>query len=263
MARNLLLPVLFILCYIGLSTQIALGQHLKITDDNVLSDTLLNKGYGVMGVFGLSKYLQHLLTSAPSELTHNITAITVFCPSDKTFINQYGIGPADATTLLQYHVVPFEIGKKTLESSPVGNTFPTFLVDGPPLVKTIVPYTAKSSINNVTISDWEIYNDGKVIVHGIDDFFDPTFPLLHPHVGAKEDACGDCKKNLNDHDGETPKHSGSSLLMKKVLKSPVAKVIFIATSASFVVLIVGVLFHRYKKTSWDQDLPVQTSSNFF
>ncbi|KAK2970509.1 hypothetical protein RJ640_001714 [Escallonia rubra] len=36
------------------------------------------------------------------------------------------------------------------------------------------------SINNVTITDWDIYHNGRVVVHGVEDFFGPYFVFKNP-----------------------------------------------------------------------------------
>ncbi|KAK2982590.1 hypothetical protein RJ640_002079 [Escallonia rubra] len=44
------------------------------------------------------------------------------------------------------------------------------------------------SINNVTITDWDIYYNGRVVVHGVEDFFGPSFVFKNPppnHEGCR------------------------------------------------------------------------------
>ena len=240
-----------LLCLLTFSTQSTLCQpDLKLRDiDKQLWDKLMNKGYGAMAVFGLGEYLDHLLISAPSELTTNITAITVFCPTDEGFISQNHIGIP--TTLLKYHVIPFKVDKKTLQSSPLGSTFPTLLANAPPLVRT--RHNNKTSINDVKIMNWEIYNDGKLIVHGVDAYFNPAFAVVYPGRVAKHD-CAECKKiNLDDHhnDHEIPKglsncSSGNSLLVLAVIV--------------LAVTVIGLSCHRYfYEGRHDDHLPVKTS----
>lgn len=82
--RPVISIIIVLLCLLNLSTRFAIGQPaLKLSNiDSKLSDRLLEKGYGAMAIFRVVEYLDHLLSSVPSELTHNITAVTVFCPTD-------------------------------------------------------------------------------------------------------------------------------------------------------------------------------------
>ncbi|EEF44375.1 conserved hypothetical protein [Ricinus communis] len=52
--------------------------------------------------------------------------------------------------------------------------FVTSKVDNKPytsLIVTEIPKTGYPSINSVKIKDWNIYNDGKILVHGVEDSF--------------------------------------------------------------------------------------------
>ncbi|KAL3532994.1 hypothetical protein ACH5RR_006516 [Cinchona calisaya] len=251
--------VLLLCCFIDLST--SLSQPLNIiTTDHGISDKLLNKGYGAMGVFGVEQYLQHLLaSSSPLSLNHNITAITIFCPTDKGFTSQNHIGIP--TTLLQYHIIPFKVDREILQSSPIGSTFSTLLMNAPPLVKTIAG--DQVSINNVTIMDWEIYNNGKVIVHGVDDFFNPAFPIVYPTKVGKE-GCAECEKNLDYHDHDDKIEAPRSRTFWSPIQedgslSPIPLMALLAVVAAAVSLGFGYQRYYYSKKALDDNLPVKTN----
>ncbi|KAL3535262.1 hypothetical protein ACH5RR_003723 [Cinchona calisaya] len=259
--------LLSLICFLNLSSiQFTLSQPtLKIPHNHQLSDELLNKGYGAMGVFDIEQYLNHLLTSARSELTHNnnnnITAITFFAVTDKGFVSQNHIGIP--TTLLKYHVIPFKVDRKTLESSPVGSNFPTLLANAPPLVKTRLPYTSEVSVNDVKIMDWEIYNDGEVIVHGVDDYFNPAFAVVYPSRVAKQ---GLDDHRADDDEIRSPSSCKSNrslflVLMEEVVEWPITNVLLIALLVVMAAIILGLSCYRYLYKSWDEYLPVKTSSD--
>ncbi|KAF7153016.1 hypothetical protein RHSIM_Rhsim01G0018500 [Rhododendron simsii] len=49
---------------------------------------------------------------------------------------------------------------------------------GHPVVVTTAPHSGHASINGIKVTEWDMYNDGCVIVHGVEDFFDPAFQTL-------------------------------------------------------------------------------------
>ncbi|KAH7860065.1 hypothetical protein Vadar_008762 [Vaccinium darrowii] len=59
------------------------------------------------------------------------------------------------------------------------------------------PYRRHASINDVKVTEWNIYNDGRVIVHGVEDFFDPAFQtLLYPWYDSNNNKNGDNSKGI-------------------------------------------------------------------
>ncbi|KAF5199686.1 hypothetical protein FRX31_010726 [Thalictrum thalictroides] len=69
--------------------------------------------------------------------------------------------------------------QETLRSpaSPHGSKIDTFL-PGHPLVVTTLHNSTEASINGVEITQWNIYNDGNVLVHGVADFFYPAYQTI-------------------------------------------------------------------------------------
>ncbi|THF95669.1 hypothetical protein TEA_002716 [Camellia sinensis var. sinensis] len=74
-----------------------------------------------------------------------------------------------------------------------------------PLVVTTTPHHSdRASINGVKVTDWDVYNNGHVIVHGVEDFFDPAFQtLLYPWY--------DGRVTKNEIESRTGKDSNTEL----------------------------------------------------
>lgn len=51
------------------------------------------------------------------------------------------------------------------------------LLPGHALVLTSLP-TGTASLNLVKVTEWDVYNDGRLIVLGVENFFDPAFQTL-------------------------------------------------------------------------------------
>ncbi|KAH7842301.1 hypothetical protein Vadar_003755 [Vaccinium darrowii] len=254
MASNHSLPFLLFLVFVS-NVAVATpaqenGHHgLKI---NEIAEVLVNKGYTFM-----SMILEETLTSlVPSENT----SVTIFCPTDEAFANlKYYTQPP--LTLLQYHIVPMMLDRESLVSTLPFESKVDTLLKGHPLVLTRNHNTQNASLNGVEITDWEIYNDGEVLIHGIKDFFDPAVQiLLYPKydndggVQAKNDTEFDggviAKKNdtnntssnstiINDHHVTTREATEAQVSGAKIIKisALVAVLILLASviAAAFVI----------------------------
>ncbi|CAB4266948.1 unnamed protein product [Prunus armeniaca] len=92
--------------------------------------------------------------------------------------------PQPPLTLLKYHIVPFKFDRDTIEAYVGHGSNVRTLLPGHPLVVTSLPTrtgASYASINRVKITEWDVYNNGRLIVHGVEDFFDPAFQtLLYP-----------------------------------------------------------------------------------
>ncbi|KAH7860825.1 hypothetical protein Vadar_018437 [Vaccinium darrowii] len=166
---SVLLPQLSV----SASTNTNLNHHqVHGLEIDKISNALSDKGYIAMSII-----LHHTLSSLLSS--ENTTAFTVFCPPDKAvFAPKY---PQPPLTLIKYHIVPSILDRESLESSLSNESKIDTLVPGHPLVVTTTPHSHNVSINDVKVTDWDIYNDGRVIVHGVEDFFDPpSETLLYP-----------------------------------------------------------------------------------
>ncbi|KAH7860803.1 hypothetical protein Vadar_018172 [Vaccinium darrowii] len=164
-----------------------------------ISNALSDKGYIAMSII-LQATLSSLLSS------ENTTTFTVFCPPDKAFFTpKY---PQPPLTLLKYHIVPTNLDRESLESSlPYESKIDT-LLRGHPIVVTTSPRRRHASINDVKVTEWDIYNDGRVIVHEVEDFFDPAFQtLLYPWYNSNNDKNGDNNEGIET---TVPVTSGSA-----------------------------------------------------
>ncbi|KAM1115011.1 hypothetical protein TB2_038139 [Malus domestica] len=117
------------------------------TNNGMVSAILSDKGYPAM-----SLTLDRILEAINPNAT-----LTLFCPQDKAFFNSKY--PQPPLTLLKYHAVPFKMDKDSMEASFRHGS----------KVDTLLP---------VKVTEWDLYNNGRLIVHGVEDFFDPAFQTL-------------------------------------------------------------------------------------
>ncbi|KAH7546718.1 hypothetical protein FEM48_Zijuj01G0231300 [Ziziphus jujuba var. spinosa] len=89
---------------------------------------------------------------------------SLFCPPDGAFFaSKY---PQPPLTLLQYQVVPLKLESGDLGSLPHGSKIDTLLL-GHPLVVTTLQSEEYPSLNGVKVTEWNLYNDGGLIIHGV------------------------------------------------------------------------------------------------
>ncbi|KAK7390922.1 hypothetical protein VNO78_19126 [Psophocarpus tetragonolobus] len=99
---------------------------------------------------------------------------TVFAPSDSAF-KKSGQPSLD---LLRFHLAPLPLPPATLRQLTPGSRIPT-LFPGQSLTVTSSD-NSLVSVNNVKLTDSPIYDDGFLLVYGLDKFFDPTFQFNTP-----------------------------------------------------------------------------------
>ncbi|XP_077216283.1 putative fasciclin-like arabinogalactan protein 20 [Tasmannia lanceolata] len=109
-----------------------------------------------------------LITS--QTLIPDSSSATIFSPSDDAFI----ISGQPSLILLQYHFSPMKFTPQDLRSFTFGTKIPTFYQNHS-LIVTNSGSDGEISLNNVKINESIIYDDGSVIIYGIDRFFDPSF----------------------------------------------------------------------------------------
>ncbi|KAF9602065.1 hypothetical protein IFM89_024832 [Coptis chinensis] len=169
----LLLPI-----FTTLPTEGATGDHAKVEK---IVKAVSNAGYSAMSLT-LEMTLTTLVSSALNN--KNTTIVTIFAPQDKSFFSlKY---PQPPLTLLEYHVAPMKLEREDFESSlPLGSKIDT-LLHVHPLVVSTLRREGIVSINNVKIKQWDIYKDEHIIIHGVEDFFDPAYQtILHPWYDAE------------------------------------------------------------------------------
>ncbi|KAM2613814.1 hypothetical protein TB2_028511 [Malus domestica] len=134
----------------------------------LVSAVLADKGYHAMSL---------TLDMVLDAINPNAT-LTLFCPQDKAFFDSKY--PQPPLTLLKYHAVPFKMDKDSMEASfRHGSKVDTLLL-GHPLVVTSLPAGTYgyASLNLVKVIEWDLYNNGRLVVHGVEDLFDPAFQTL-------------------------------------------------------------------------------------
>ncbi|KAK3017050.1 hypothetical protein RJ639_006981 [Escallonia herrerae] len=139
---------------------------------DMLLNALTLKGYSAMSLI-LRQTLEE--TSIPYAVNPN-TTFTIFCPPDEAFLALKYTHPP--VTLLQYHAVPLKLDKKSIELSfQLGSKLDT-LLPGYPLLVTRPPNGGHVFINEVRITEWDVYRDNRFIIHGVEDFFDPALQTV-------------------------------------------------------------------------------------
>ncbi|KAG4984473.1 hypothetical protein AAZX31_10G252300 [Glycine max] len=149
--------LLLILPFIFFSFGRALPREAIFDAADVLSDS----GYVSMALT-LEIVAETLLEQSPSA--------TVFAPSDSAF-KKSGQPSLD---LLRFHLSPLPLPPASLRLLTAGSKIPTML-PGQTLTVTTSSSDRVTSFNNIKLTGSPIYDDGILLVYGIDRFFDPTF----------------------------------------------------------------------------------------
>ncbi|MFS7959502.1 putative FAS1 domain-containing protein [Helianthus anomalus] len=140
------------------------------------ADTLSNSGYVAMSL---------TLNLVSDVLLSHHNSATVFTPPDSSF-SDYG---QPSLTILQLHFSPMAFSLQSIRSLPYGTKIPT-VDSGTFLTVTTRSPSDQISINDVKIVGSPIFDDGSLIVFGIESFFDPNFTVPDPPVPtARLDHC--------------------------------------------------------------------------
>ncbi|KHN06738.1 Putative fasciclin-like arabinogalactan protein 20 [Glycine soja] len=156
--------LLLILPFIFFSFGRALPREAIFDAADVLSDS----GYVSMALT-LEIVAETLLEQSPSA--------TVFAPSDSAF-KKSGQPSLD---LLRFHLAPLPLPPASLRLLTAGSRIRTMLPGqtltnlGQTLTVTTSSSDRVTSFNNIKLTGSPIYDDGILLVYGIDRFFDPTF----------------------------------------------------------------------------------------
>ncbi|KAK7357682.1 hypothetical protein VNO80_16977 [Phaseolus coccineus] len=127
------------------------------------ADVLSDSGFVSMALT-LEVVAETLLEQSPSA--------TVFAPSDSAF-KKSGQPSLD---LLRFHLAPLPLTPSSLRLLTAGAKIPTML-SGQSLTVTTSSSDRLTSVNNIKLTQSPIYDDGSLLVYGIDKFFDPNFQL--------------------------------------------------------------------------------------
>ncbi|MED6222941.1 hypothetical protein PIB30_069288 [Stylosanthes scabra] len=104
------------------------------------------------------------------SLLEQPSSATVFAPSDSAF-KKSGQPSLD---LLRFHFAPLPLPPQSLRLLTAGAKIPSML-PGQSLVVTASPSDRIISLNNVRITESPLYDDGVLLVYGVDRFLDPNF----------------------------------------------------------------------------------------
>ncbi|KAH7546873.1 hypothetical protein FEM48_Zijuj01G0247100 [Ziziphus jujuba var. spinosa] len=89
--------------------------------------------------------------------------------------------------LLRYYVVYLKLDIEALASIPYGLKIDTLLL-GHPLVVTTPPADEHASLNGVEVTEWNLFHDRGLIIHGTDNMIDPAFQMLiYPWLDVKNE----------------------------------------------------------------------------
>ncbi|KAK7343458.1 hypothetical protein VNO77_12217 [Canavalia gladiata] len=125
------------------------------------ADVLSDSGYVSMALT-LEIVAETLLEQSPSA--------TVFAPSDSAF-RKSGQPSLD---LLRFHFAPLTLPPASLRLLPADTRIPTML-PGQSVTVTTSPSDRVTSLNNIKLTGSPIYDDGFLLVYGIERFLDPSF----------------------------------------------------------------------------------------
>lgn len=125
-------------------------------------ETLSNAGYVVMSLT--------LQVTSEAVLTSQCRSATVFAPPDYSFTRS----GQPSLSLLRFHFSPLALSVESLKTLPYGTKVPT-LFDGKSLTVTSFASDDRISLNDVKLSRWPIYDDGSLVIFGIESFFNPEF----------------------------------------------------------------------------------------
>ena len=141
-----------------------------------LSKSLYEAGYHHMS------WVTHetLIPDIRSHFGHD-GAMTIFAPTDKE-LDFYPV----PTKFLQ-QVVPMRLDREALKNFPINSTIPNFHpVEHLEVTQPLDGSGEDFSINGVSIKDWEIYDDGLVVVHGVSRLFFDWLKQMNVNIMVDE-----------------------------------------------------------------------------
>ncbi|KAL8120762.1 hypothetical protein AgCh_017805 [Apium graveolens] len=117
-------------------------------------------------------------------LTPQLRSATIFSPPDAAF----SLSGQPSISLLQLHFVPVAFTSDGLKSLPYGTKIPTFSSTHSLTVTTAFSNSSDSvSLNNVNVTGSPIYDDGALVIFGVERFFDIEFTPVTPIQSPNSD----------------------------------------------------------------------------
>ncbi|XP_076927118.1 putative fasciclin-like arabinogalactan protein 20 [Bidens hawaiensis] len=166
------------------------------------ADTLANSGYVAMSL---------TINLVSDVLLSHHNSATVFTPPDSSFAD-YG---QPSLSILQLHFSPMAFSLQSIRSLPYGTKIPT--VDSGTFLTVTTPSPSDQiSINDVKIIGSPVFDDGSLIVFGIEDFFDPNFTIPDPPVPVSTlDHCTTSFPDNNNNNNSFSFHDTANVLISR------------------------------------------------
>ncbi|WCJ33517.1 hypothetical protein M5689_014872 [Euphorbia peplus] len=138
-----------------------------LSTDSILDSVavLSNSGYNSMALT--------LEFASPSIFPIQSPSLTIFSPLDSAFSKS----GQPSLSLLQFHFSPLSLSMHSLKSFPPGTKIPTLLPNRSIIVTSSIS-GSMFSINGVGINGSVVYDDGSLVIFGIDRFLDPSFEVF-------------------------------------------------------------------------------------
>lgn len=137
-----------------------------------ITKALSNAGYEVMSVI-LENQLPSLVPYSDGKdgtvTIYNNNSITIFVPPNGAAVN------LQWWNSLEYQAVMARVDKEGFESGSLPNGSELVTMDSEKKILVVTSQGCQNgfpSINGVGIKQWDVYNDGHLIVHGVENFFD-------------------------------------------------------------------------------------------
>ncbi|EOY00900.1 hypothetical protein QUC31_014051 [Theobroma cacao] len=170
MASRLLLPLILLSL---LSVSSPLPSQTLLDAAEILSDS---------GFVSMALTLD-LLSKTLAPLS---PSLTIFSPTDLAFL-EHG---QPSLSVLQFHLSPLPLSLQSLKSLPPSSTIPTLLPNHS-LILTSSPSDDYVSLNGVRIDGSPIFDDGSLMIFGVQEFFDPGFGVSIPNPSCVASVNGD------------------------------------------------------------------------
>ncbi|KAF5740452.1 hypothetical protein HS088_TW11G00521 [Tripterygium wilfordii] len=161
--------LLFLLTFLSLSSTSLASSSSLLRAADILSDS----GYLSMALT-LRITIKHLHLES--------SATTVFAPSDPAFAKS----GQPSLVELQYHILPITFSRENFTALSFGSRIPTLCSNRSLIVTASSDYSDEFSINGVSLQGSLLFDDERVVIYGIDDFFNSSYeipPRLVPQEG--------------------------------------------------------------------------------
>ncbi|KAI3733870.1 hypothetical protein L6452_13328 [Arctium lappa] len=186
---------------LGAASLLTIFSHTSALPPETISnaaDTLSSSGYIAMSL---------TLTLVSDVLLSHRNSATIFTPPDDSFCDN----GQPSLALLQIHFSPLAFSLSSLRSLPFGTKIPTMSTSRF-LTITTPPSSDQFSINDVKILGSPIFDDGSLIVFGIENFFDPNFTI--PETPVRSPSFDHCTAAFGGY-GNFSFHDAANVLISR------------------------------------------------